>query len=187
MYQKRDDAKVEDAEIVALVEKARGAFSAVRNVDWLEWGSDLMPEMRESIAEEERQAEFERRARYQSEQSQLLKDQVEACLAHRAILGADMMVPGANLEHIEGEFHVLDKAEKADEAMEHELERERLELLHLVQGPLEGEDIDMEDKTAVTQGKQKGKARRKMMKVRTVKARLRSACRASQFTWQFCR
>ena len=154
MYQKRDDAKVEDAEIVALVEKARGAFSAVRNVDWLEWGSDLMPEMRESIAEDERQAEFERRARYQSEQSQLLKDRVEARLACRAILGADMMVPGANLEHIEGEFRELDKVEKADEAMERELEREGDKLVHLVQGPSEGEDIDMEDESAVTQGKE---------------------------------
>ena len=61
MYQKCDDVKVEDAEIAALVEKARGAFSAIRNMDWLEWGSDLMPEMWESIAEEERQAEFEHR------------------------------------------------------------------------------------------------------------------------------
>ena len=54
MYQKRDDAKADDAEIAALVEKARGTFSAIRNVDWLEWGSDLMPEMRESLAEEKR-------------------------------------------------------------------------------------------------------------------------------------
>ena len=154
MYQKRDDTKVEDAEIVALVEKARGAFSAVRNVDWLEWGSDLMPEMWESIAEEERQAEFERRARDHSERLQLLKDRGEACLAHRAILGADMMKPGANFEYIEGEFRVIDDAEKADEAMEREWERERLELLRLVQGPLEGEDIAMEDETAVTQGKE---------------------------------
>ena len=67
MYQKRDDTKVKDAEIAALVEKARGTFSAVRNVDWLKWGSDLMPELREILAEEERQAEFERRARDHSE------------------------------------------------------------------------------------------------------------------------
>ena len=45
MYQKRDDAEAEDAEITVLVAKVRGAFSAIRNVDWLEWGSDLMPEM----------------------------------------------------------------------------------------------------------------------------------------------
>ena len=65
-----------------------------------------------------------------------------------------MMKPGVDLEQIEGEFREIDKAEKADEAMEHELERERVELVHLVQGPSEGEDINMEDKTAVTQGKE---------------------------------
>ena len=73
MYQKRDDAKVKDAKITVLVEKARGAFSAVRNVDWLEWGSDLMPEMRESLAEEKRQAKIERRARDHSERLLLFK------------------------------------------------------------------------------------------------------------------
>ena len=62
MYQKRDDAKADDTKIAALVEKVRGAFSAVRNVDWLEWGSDLMPELREILAEEEHQAEIECRA-----------------------------------------------------------------------------------------------------------------------------
>ena len=58
------------------------------------------------------------------------------------------------MEHIEGEFRVMDDAEKADEAMEHELEREGDELVPLVQGPLEGEDIAMEDEMAVTQGKE---------------------------------
>ena len=67
MYQKRDNAKAEDAKIAALVAKARSAFSAIQNVDWLEWGSDLMPEMRESLAEEECQAEIEHRARDHSE------------------------------------------------------------------------------------------------------------------------
>ena len=73
MYQKRDDAKANDAEIAALVEKACGAFSAVQNVDWLEWGSDLMPEMRESLAEEKRQAEIERRACDHSERLLVFK------------------------------------------------------------------------------------------------------------------
>ena len=154
MYQKHDDAKADNAEIAALVEKACGMFSAIRNVDWLEWGSDLMPEMRESIAEEERQAEIERWACDHSERSLLFKARVEARLARRAILGADMMVPGANLEHTEGEFCVIDDAEKADEAMEHELEREGDELVCLVQGPSGGEDIDMEDEMAVTQCKE---------------------------------
>ena len=74
MYQKHEDAKVEDHEIAALLTKVRGMFSAVRNTDWLEWGSDLMPEMRKILAEDEHQAEFEHRVRYQSEQLQLLKD-----------------------------------------------------------------------------------------------------------------
>ena len=65
-----------------------------------------------------------------------------------------MMKPGVDLERIEGEFREIDKAEKADEAMERELESKRVELVRLVQGPSEGEDIDMEDETAVTQGKE---------------------------------
>ena len=154
MYQKRDDAKVEAAEIAALVEKARGMFSAVRNVDWLEWGSNLMPEMRESLAEEERQAEIERRARDHSERLLLFKARVEACLACRAVLQTDMMKPGVDFEQIEGEFREIDNVEKADEVMEHELEREGDELVRLVQGPSEGEDIDMEDEMGVTQGKE---------------------------------
>ena len=64
-----------------------------------------------------------------------------------------MMVPGADLERLEGEFREIDKAENADKATEHELENERVELVRLVQGPSEGEDINMEDKMAVTQGK----------------------------------
>ena len=151
MYQKRNNAKADDAKIAALVEKARGAFSAIRNMDWLKWGSDLMPELREILAEEECQAEIERRACDQSEQSQLLKDRVEA---RRAELQANMMKPRVDLERIEGEFHEIDNAEKADEAMERELESERVALVHLVQGPSDGEDIDMEDETAVTQGKE---------------------------------
>ena len=65
-----------------------------------------------------------------------------------------MMVPGADLEWIEGEFCEIDKVEDTDKAMECELENERVELLRLVQGPLGGEDIHMEDETAVTQGKE---------------------------------
>ena len=154
MYHKCDDAKADDTEIAALVEKARGAFSAVRNVDWLEWGSDLMPEMWESIAEEERQAEIERRGRDHSERLLLFKARVEARLARRAELQTNMMKPGVDLERMEGEFYEIDKAEKADEATERELEREGDELVRLVQGPSAGEDIDMEDETAVTQGKE---------------------------------
>ena len=154
MYQKRDDAKAEDTEIAALVAKVCGTFSAVRNMDWLEWGSDLMPEMREILAEEECQAEIEHRVHDHLEQLQLFKAQVEARLACRAALQTDMMKPGVDLEWIEGEFHEIDKTEKADEAMERELESERAELVRLVQGPSEGEDIDMEDETAVTQGKE---------------------------------
>lgn len=154
MYQKRDDAKADDTEIAALVEKARGAFSGVRNVDWLEWGSDLMPELREILAEEERQAEIERRARDHSERLLLFKARVEARSARRAELQTNMREPGVDLKRIEGEFQEIDKAEKADEAMERELERERVELVRLVQGPSAGEDIDMEDETAVTQGKE---------------------------------
>ena len=75
-------------------------------------------------------------------------------LACRAALQTDMMKPGVDLERIEGEFHEIDKAEKVDEAMERELESERVELVRLVQGPSEGEDVDMEDETAVTQGKE---------------------------------
>ena len=66
----------------------------------------------------------------------------------------DMMVPGVDLERIEGEFHEIDKAEDTDKATECKLESERVELLCLVQGPLEGEDINMEDGMAVTQGKE---------------------------------
>ena len=62
MYQKRDDVKAKDPEIAALLAKARDAFSAVCNMGWLEWGSDLMPEMRKILAEEEWQAEIECRA-----------------------------------------------------------------------------------------------------------------------------
>ena len=65
-----------------------------------------------------------------------------------------MLVPGVDLEWIEGEFLEINKVEKADEAMEHELESESVELVCLVQGPSEGEDIDMEDEMAVTQGKE---------------------------------
>ena len=113
-----------------------------------------MPEMQKILAEDEHQAEIECRVCDHSEQSQLFKDQVEACLVCRAALEKDMIVPGADLEWIEGEFCEIDKAEKADEAMECELESERVELVHLVQGLSEGEDIDMEDETAVTQGKE---------------------------------
>ena len=153
MYQKCDDAKVEDAEIAVLVEKARSAFSAIRNMDWLEWGSNLMPEMQESLAEEEHQAEIERWARNHSERLLLFKARVKACLACRAALQTDMMKPGVDLERIEGEFCEIDKVEKVDEAMECELESERDKLVRLVQGLSEGEDIDMEDEMAVTQGK----------------------------------
>ena len=43
-----------------------------------------------------------------------------------------MMKPGVDFERIEGEFRVMDNAEKADEAMERELEREGDELVRLV-------------------------------------------------------
>ena len=151
MYQKHNNAKAEDAKIAALVEKACGAFSAVQNVDWLEWGSDLMPELREILAEEECQAKIEHRVHDHSERLLLFKARVEV---RRAALQTDMMKPGVDLEWIEGEFCEIDKAEKADEAMEHELESERVELVRLVQGPSEGEDIDIEDEMAVTQGKE---------------------------------
>ena len=62
-------------------------------------------------------------------------------LACRAALQTDMLVPGADLERIEGEFHEIDKAENMDVATECELESERVELVRLVQGPSEGEDI----------------------------------------------
>ena len=67
MYQKREDAKAEDAEIEVLVAKACGVFSAVQNVDWLEWGSDLMPEMRKILAEDDRQAEIKHWVRKHAE------------------------------------------------------------------------------------------------------------------------
>ena len=154
MYQKHNDAKADDAEIAVLVEKVRGVFSAIRNVDWLEWGSDLMPEMQESLAEEKRQAKIECLACDHSERLLVFKARVKARLARRAILQTDMMEPGVDFERIEGEFRVMDDVEKADEAMERELESEGDELVRLVQGPSEGEDIDMEDETAVTQGKE---------------------------------
>ena len=113
-----------------------------------------MPEMRESLAEEERQAEIERRAHDHSEQLLLFKARVKARLARRVVLQIDMMKPGVDFEQIEGEFREIDNAEKADEAVEHKLECERVALVRLVQGPSEGEDIDMEDETAVTQGKE---------------------------------
>ena len=84
----------------------------------------------------------------------MFKARVEVRLARRAILQTDMMKPGVDFEWIEGEFHVMDHVEKADEAMERELEREGDELVRLVQGLSEGEDINMEDETAVTQGKE---------------------------------
>ena len=75
-------------------------------------------------------------------------------LARRAVLQTDMMKPGVDFERIEGEFCEIDDVEKVDEVMERKLEREGDELVRLVQGPSEGEDIDMEDETAVTQGKE---------------------------------
>ena len=62
MYQRHEDANAKDPEIVVLLVKARNVFSVVRNVDWLEWGSELMPEMRKTLAEEECQAKIECRA-----------------------------------------------------------------------------------------------------------------------------
>ena len=65
-----------------------------------------------------------------------------------------MMEPGADLEWLEGEFHTINKAENVDKAMEHELESESLELVHLVQGLSEGDDIKIEDETVGAQGKE---------------------------------
>jgi hypothetical protein len=49
---------------------------------------------------------------------------------------------------------VLDDADKADAVMARELEDERLELLRLVQSLTVAGDVDMEDETVGTQGKE---------------------------------
>ena len=73
---------------------------------------------------------------------------------HRVALEKEMMEPGADLEQLEGEFHEIDEAENTDKATERKFENERVELMCLVQGPSEVDNIDMEDKMAVTQGKE---------------------------------
>ena len=72
-----------------------------------------------------------------------------------------MMEPGVDLEWLEGEFHAIDEVENTDKVTEHELESKRVGLVRLVQGPSEGEDINMEDETAVTQGKETEGERKK--------------------------
>ena len=74
VYQRHKDVDTEDLKIAALLVKACSAFSAVCNMDWLEWGSDLMPEMWKVLAEEECQAEIECRAHDHAERLLLLKD-----------------------------------------------------------------------------------------------------------------
>jgi hypothetical protein len=154
MYRKRDDSDNNDAEIAALLAKARSAFFVVREVSWLEWGAELMPDMHKAIAEDQRQAEIERRAQDHAEQLRLLNDRAEARKSRRGVLEKNMLEPGADLERLEGEFRVLDEAQKADEGTARELENERLELLRIVQGPTEVGDVNMEDETGGTQGKE---------------------------------
>ena len=145
MYQKCEDANANDPEIVALLIKVCSMFSAVHNMAWLEWGSDLMPEMWKALAEDECQAEIHHQAHDHVEQLQLFKDWVDMYLVCRVALEKEMMEPGADLEWLEGEFCTIDEVEKVDKATECELKNERLKLVCLVQGLLEGDDIDMED------------------------------------------
>ena len=74
MYQKHDNVKAEDPEITALLAKAHDVFSVVRNMDWLEWGSKLMPKMQKVLAEGEWQAKIECWVHDHAERSQLFKD-----------------------------------------------------------------------------------------------------------------
>ena len=104
MYQKHEDANANNPEIMVLLIKVCGTFSAVHNVAWLEWGSDVMPKMWKALAEDECQAKIHHQVHDHAEQLQLFKDQVDTHQVCRVALEKEMMELGADLEQLKGEF-----------------------------------------------------------------------------------